>query len=379
MAKKKEEKPEEAESKEENIVEEEKAEEKTEEKDYNSIFDDDYVEEEEKPKEEVEEAEEESVVAEEVAIPEEEETAAEEEPGESSDSSSDSSSNKKNKKDKSDTSKKEDNKEEKEPDKKSDEKKNEEAFLDKPAKDKKGSTKKKILIALAVLLALLLGAFGGYLYFKGSNKPKEEPAPTKTEEPQKTETKKEVYVTADGGLNMREKPDKNAKVLILIPTGTKLTVLEEQNGWYKVEYNGKTGWVSKDFVSETKPEWKTYSGSGFSTDNPKFSINYPFDWTLNGYKVSKTDSGKTYTISLGEGGHGFSEGDASITSTQEDITVNGQAGIKTTAKKDGKIVLLVASFQKGNGNIGIEFSPPEGYDQSYIDIYDKMIQTFKFL
>ncbi len=376
MAKKKEEKPEEAKSKEENIVDEEKAEEKAEEKDYNSIFDDDYVEEEE-PEVESEEMKEEETPEEEVNNEGEEK-----ESDQSSDSPPDSSSDKKNKKDKSSNkSKKEDSKEkEKEPEKE----KNEEAALDKPVvKKNKSGAKKKILIVLAVLFALLAGAFGGYLYFKNTNKPKEETKSTETTNTApSTETKasKDVYVTAEDGLNMREKPDKSAKVLAVIPFGTKLSVLEQQTGWDKVEYNGQQGWIVSDYVSETKPEaLKTYTGTGQVAENPKFSVKYPADWNINDYKISKSDGGKDYSIVLGAGGHGFSEGDASITSTQENVTVNGNTGTKTTATKDGKIVLLVVSFQKGNGYINLEFAPPVGYDASYIEIYNKIVQTFKFL
>ncbi|MEK7447349.1 MAG: SH3 domain-containing protein [Patescibacteria group bacterium] len=366
----------------ENIVDEEKEQEAAEkEQDYNSIFDDDYVENEkadkEKPEEEAEETKEEEPKEEESETEEESKTEPEEEvegeekkqSGESKDSSS-----KKSKKDKSEPEEKRKEKEE-EPE----EEKDNEIILDK--KDKKGKkiSKKKILIALAVLLALLLGAFGGYLYFKNTNKPKEEPAPAKTEEPQKEETKKEVYVTADGGLNMRENPDKNAKVLILIPNGTKLTVLEEKDGWYKVEYNGQTGWVSKDFVTEQKPDdMKTYTGTGFSPDGPKFSVKYPADWTINDYKISKTAGGLNYKIALGEGGHGGND-DPAIVNTQEDVIANGVTGKKTISKKDGKIVAVYTQFLKGDGYINIEFNPPVGYDDSYIEIYNKIVQTFKFL
>lgn len=388
MAKKKEEKPEEPkeEIKEEasevetgeNIVEEEKEQEAAaKEQDYNSIFDDDYVEEEktdhEEPEEDKEGVDEDGSESEE----EPQEEPKEEVEGEEKKSSSKSNdlSSQKNKKDKSKAEEKKKDKEEK-----PEEEQDNEIVLDKKDKNGKKISKKKILIAIAVLLALLLGAFGGYLYFKNTNKPKEEPTPTKTEEPQKEETKKEVYVTADGGLNMRENPDKNAKVLALIPNGTKLTILEEQGDWYKVEYNGETGWVMKDYVSETKPDdMKTYTGTGFSADNPKFSIKYPSDWTLNGYKVSKVDGGKTYTVAFGEGGHGFAEGDDSIVSTQEDITVNGLTGKKTTVKKEGKIIALVTQFLKGDGYINIELAPPTGYEDSYIEIYNKMVNTFNFL
>lgn len=341
---------EESEPETENIIEEEKAEEAgVAGKDYNSIFDDDYVEPEKEEKAEKEESKEPEVADDKEDI--QKESDPKEEPVDQ---------------------KEDDSKEKTEKLKKA-------APVTKTKKSRKFPTK-KVMIILVIILALLVGAFAGFLFFKKSNKPKEETQPTTTTQPTETKSQKTVYVTADNGLNMREQPDKNAKVLAVIPFGTKLDVLEEQDGWYKVEYNGKTGWVAKDFVSETKPEdLKTYTGTGFSADNPKFSVKYPADWILDGYKISKTDNGKTYKIALGEGGHGFAEGDNTITSSQENIKVNGFDGTKTTVTKDGKIIFIGTTFLKGNGYINIEMVPPEGYDQSYIDIYNKIVETFKFL
>ncbi len=359
-----------------NIIEEEKAQEKGE-LDYNGIFDDDYVEGKTEAREEFDENEqhrddmlEETDGGEEIA--------EEPKPGKKNQDKSKKSSKK------SSSEKKEAKKEEKTDPDKTKEVKEEKIAPEDPAQkpgSSKGSFAKKILIVLAILFALLLGAFGGYLYFKKTSKQLEEAKPpTTTTTPATKKTKKYVYVTASDGLNMRQNPDSSAKVLAVIPYGTKLSVIDTQNGWDKVEYNGQQGWVSADYVSETKPEdFKTYIGTGQMPDNPKFSVQYPSDWVLDGYKVSKTDNGKVYTIALGAGGHGFSEGDTSITSSQENITVNGNAGIKTTAVKDGKIVSLVTAFTKGNGYINIEFEPPAGYDQSYIDIYNKIVETFKFL
>lgn len=272
----------------ENIVDEEKeAEAEGKEQDYNSIFDDEYIEDDKKDSETEEEvSEDKEEELEEESEPEEEgveepnsassfaeasDDKEEEDSGKSSDSSSP-----KNKKDKSKSEKKKEDKEE-EPE----EEKNNEIILDKKDKKAKKISKKTVLITLTVILALLLGAFGGYLYFKNTNKPKEETkSEVKTEEPKKEETKKDVYVTADGGLNMRENPDKNAKVLVLIPNGTKLTVLEEQGDWYKVEYDGKTGWIMKDYVSEDNP-------LAYTNDDYGFQLTFPEKWSS--YKVVKKD------------------------------------------------------------------------------------------
>lgn len=47
------------------------------------------------------------------------------------------------------------------------------------------------------------------------------------------------------GLYLRESADGDSTVLTTVPAGTTCSYLGETSGWYKVSYNGKTGWVSK--------------------------------------------------------------------------------------------------------------------------------------
>ena len=51
-----------------------------------------------------------------------------------------------------------------------------------------------------------------------------------------------VTVCAQGGLRMRKKP--GGRYMQMIPDGTQLAVLEEKDGWLRVEYRGYIGWVS---------------------------------------------------------------------------------------------------------------------------------------
>ena len=54
-----------------------------------------------------------------------------------------------------------------------------------------------------------------------------------------------VTVCAQGGLRMRKKP--KGRYMQMIPDGAQLTVLEEKDGWMRVEYRGFTGWVSGEY------------------------------------------------------------------------------------------------------------------------------------
>ncbi|MDO1447988.1 SH3 domain-containing protein [Rhodocytophaga aerolata] len=58
-------------------------------------------------------------------------------------------------------------------------------------------------------------------------------------------------VKSSGGANLRQGPATGKEVITTIPAGAKLKVVEKNNdGWYKVEYNGKTGYVSSSLVEE---------------------------------------------------------------------------------------------------------------------------------
>ena len=71
------------------------------------------------------------------------------------------------------------------------------------------------------------------------------------------------YVVAEGGLNMRTKPEKNAPKVLRIPNGAEVkmttqaykseTIDGRKGQWRKVTYNGKTGFVFDAYLAENKP------------------------------------------------------------------------------------------------------------------------------
>lgn len=62
-------------------------------------------------------------------------------------------------------------------------------------------------------------------------------------------------ITTASMLNMRKSPDTSTQVIDQIPNGYKVSILESSNGWHKVLYNEKEGWVYGGYVSivETAP------------------------------------------------------------------------------------------------------------------------------
>lgn len=64
-----------------------------------------------------------------------------------------------------------------------------------------------------------------------------------------TEKVQKVLVTCSGGLNLRSEPNTSSEVLAILYKGAKAEFLGEFDGWYKVSYNSKVGYLSAEFCS----------------------------------------------------------------------------------------------------------------------------------
>lgn len=112
----------------------------------------------------------------------------------------------------------------------------------------------KKLVSLTLVLCLIALVFSGC----GGDKKDENsssvssgtPAtvtPTPTPAPQMA---KALRVTADSGLNVRAEASTDSEILGLAENGQRLALLMEdaQNGWYQVQYEGKTAYVSAEYA-----------------------------------------------------------------------------------------------------------------------------------
>lgn len=99
-----------------------------------------------------------------------------------------------------------------------------------------------------------------------------------------------VVVSTDGyPLNMRDDHSEGAQKIGQIPDGTVLEAKEEIEGWYKVSYDGKEGWISKEYA---KPKASVVSkkavvGSTTQTfQSTGFTFKYDKNWYAKEYKKS---------------------------------------------------------------------------------------------
>ena len=75
---------------------------------------------------------------------------------------------------------------------------------------------------------------------------------TETEDTEQESEESKTYVKTTAQLKLREEPTTKSTVLAYIPAGTKLEVISPSENWYKVTYNGKTGYVSAGYVEVVK-------------------------------------------------------------------------------------------------------------------------------
>lgn len=73
---------------------------------------------------------------------------------------------------------------------------------------------------------------------------------SETESENQTEEPVKIYVKviSNRNLNLRKEPNTTSDILASLPNGTKLMVVEELDGWFKVKYEDHVGYVSSQYV-----------------------------------------------------------------------------------------------------------------------------------
>ncbi len=63
-------------------------------------------------------------------------------------------------------------------------------------------------------------------------------------------TERTMIVDCSKGVNIRSDADINSAKLGVLEKGTKVKVTDEKNGWWRINYNGKIGYVYQEWLSE---------------------------------------------------------------------------------------------------------------------------------
>lgn len=97
-------------------------------------------------------------------------------------------------------------------------------------------------------------------------------------------TTKYVDVNSGSSLNMRSGPSTSSSVISKLSDGTKVTVHSEANGWAKVTANGKTGYVSTKYLSNTQQVEKKAGAPAQKVPTP--SLNGNIKTVYQNYNIS---------------------------------------------------------------------------------------------
>ena len=188
----------------------------------------------------------------------------------------------------------------------------------------------------------------------------------KPEEKPQTETKVTGTVTGiTTTLNVRSGASTSASIIGTLKNGAKVDITGESGNWYKINYNGRVGYVSKDYVKkggattpEQKPEDKpqtetkvTGTVTGITTTlsvRSGASTSATIIGTLkNGAKVEITgESGDWYKINYnGKVGYVYK----SYIKKGTTGTTGGDGGTSTTTEKKGVVVGISTTLNVRSG------------------------------
>lgn len=81
----------------------------------------------------------------------------------------------------------------------------------------------------------------------------------------------ETGVITSTTVRLREEPNTTSDTLMLIGEDAEVEVLGEENGWYRVEYDGVTGYISSDYVSVEGESSSSNEGSS-GTENTATAV-----------------------------------------------------------------------------------------------------------
>ncbi|CAH0151062.1 hypothetical protein SRABI84_00700 [Peribacillus simplex] len=163
----------------------------------------------------------------------------------------------------------------------------------------------------------------------------------------KTTTK---YVNVStGSLNMRKSGSDSAGLIAKLTRGTQVTVYSESKGWAKIKANGKEGYVSTKYLSETKPGTVTKAAATVKTTTKYVNVS---TGSLNMRKSGKATASIVAILSKGTKVTVYSES-------------KGWAKIKANGKDGYVSTKYLSAAKPGSGSTAVT---PEKTTTKYVNV-----------
>jgi uncharacterized protein YgiM (DUF1202 family) len=172
-----------------------------------------------------------------------------------------------------------------------------------------------------------------------------------------------AQVKASSGLNVRKGAGTQYSKIGWLSNGTKISYQAEQNGWLKFNYNGKNGYVSKQYTSITSASTGGNTSSGTTASNGSLKItastlnvrkgagtNYDVLGTLSKNQVVSYsgESNGWYKISY-KGQVGWISGKYATKTSSSGNTNSGNTGSTTTTTTTMYVTCDTLNVRKGAG------------------------------
>lgn len=161
-----------------------------------------------------------------------------------------------------------------------------------------------------------------------------------------------LTATTTADLNVREKPNVNAKKIGLIKKGTKIVVHEKLNsGWSKITYNKKTAYVNTKYLTFSSTVTSSWNGTyGFSN---KYN-----NYRATGKLIIKNHKSNKFFFELevsnyhntqGNGYSGNVDGKATVKGNVASVNIKEDGfTCKLTLKKTTKGIVVEEVFSNNN-------------------------------
>lgn len=146
---------------------------------------------------------------------------------------------------------------------------------------------------------------------------------------QETNETKTAYIS-ESSVNMRKGAGTNYNIIKVLSLNTQVTIIDEDDGWYKIKVDNTTGYVSKEYVSDTKTT-TTRSNSVSRIENAaKLSNSVEADSVVADEKKIETEKSTSNS----------SENKTNTTTVNETITNN----VSNTKIKGTDIIAYAKKF-----------------------------------
>jgi len=168
-----------------------------------------------------------------------------------------------------------------------------------------------------------------------------------------------VGATTGSSLRMRSEPSTSASIVTMLDEGVAVSVLDDTlDGWYKVAYNGNTGFVSADYmIIDQDNVFETYgriNGSG---------VNVRSEATTDSEVVTTAGSGTVVTVT------GFEDGWFSVTFEDETTGYIRSDFLNLTSSSTSNSGIAATAMQHLGTRYKWGGAAPGGFDCSGFTMY----------